>query len=338
MNNDFVDLVVAGPDMSGTSTQVKSIVKYFQDRDLKVRDIGGTEIDALFHAEEFQKKISSFWAPCDNFLNFGNFLNEVENHKSVTHLMPRDFLQYANDLMIGNGHNKDLLLASMVENNVSTYVNPNSADVWVMEEPTRRGAGQVVRNLELNASEYGVPLDFTAAAEAHSIYRKDEFLRFRRQLRDLDKIIVRSRSEESACYQIADDELHPVGVDRDYYFNLAGHKIVFANPPTHIFVVAGLEGWSPEDYAKLKAERSSGRIQDDYEKDASYQAMVNNRYVSDWMENLYKEGHERYGGEIPKITRFSIYDSKEEIQKNMYTELDKILGESSKTIRLGSFL
>ena len=53
MSVDFMDMSIGGPDMSGTTLQIKNIIGYFQGKGEIVRDIRGTEIDALFHAEKF---------------------------------------------------------------------------------------------------------------------------------------------------------------------------------------------------------------------------------------------------------------------------------------------
>lgn len=56
----FLDFVIAGPDMSGTSTQINDLIGYFKRNNLVVRDLRGTEIDALFHAEIFKILNSRF--------------------------------------------------------------------------------------------------------------------------------------------------------------------------------------------------------------------------------------------------------------------------------------
>jgi thymidylate kinase len=324
----LLDLVIAGPDMSGTSTQINGLIDFFQKKDLLVRDIRGTEIDALFHSEAFQKQLGATWS--ESYLSLGQFLNTVEECAPVCTVRPANFLWYAHKLLSGGGTNQDLRVASMIRNGVSTYVNPDSADVWIMEEPTKRGAGQVNRVIEQNRSQFGGSINPTAAAETHSVYRTDEFLRFRKPLRDMEKIIIRSRSEESACYQIFDKQHLQQGVDREYYLNLAGHRVAFGNAPTNIFVACGPDTWTERDYIELKKERSNGRTSDDYESDASYQVLVNQRYATDWLEKLYEEGCQRWGGEVPKIRRFNIYDSKEAINEQMAKELETILSTRNK--------
>lgn len=310
----FVDLVIGGPDMSGTSTQVEDTMGYFSSKGMVVKDIRGTEMDALFHASLFgwlggQESLKKFRGELSDFPDLLN-----------------DFYSTAVGLLVGGGTNQDLRVASMVKNDVTSYVNPDSADVWIMEEPAKRGAGQVCRVIEQNRSKFGGVINPTAAAEAHSVYRTDEFLRFRGPLREKGKIIVRSRSEESGCYQVFDERSLPNGVPRDYYLNLAGHGIAFANPPNHIFVVCGPEDWTEKGYLDLKKERSGdGRTEDDYEADAGYQVLVNKRYATNWLEGLYEEGCGRFGVAVPRITRFDIYDSKAEVKKKMACELEKIL-------------
>jgi hypothetical protein len=306
----LLDLVVSGCDFSGTSTQIRGLIKYFQSTGKIVRDIRGTETDAMFHAqalEDFNR----------DYISLAQFSNIQNTHP----FMLQDGINKVEMLTRKNGFN----IASMVINDVSEYINPHRADVWIMEEPSRRGAGQTVRTIELYRSKFGDKSNQASAALAHQAYRTEEFLRFRKVLREAGKIIVRSRSEESACYQIFDDETLPGGVSRTVYLNLPGHKIAFGNPPTHIFVVCGPENWKPEDYLELKRQRTDGRVDDDYEKDAEYQIMVNKRYASDWLENLYQEACQMHGGKVPSITRFDIYKSKEEIVQEMINKLKEIL-------------
>ncbi|PJC45291.1 hypothetical protein CO037_02305, partial [Candidatus Pacearchaeota archaeon CG_4_9_14_0_2_um_filter_30_8] len=163
----FLDLVVCGPDMSGTSTQIKYLINFFKVNGMKVRDIRGTEIEALFHTEPFKK------------------FNENLTHLSdLSEERKKDFLLEAYYLMSGGRREGDLAVASSVKNDISTYLNPDSADVWIMEEPTKRGAGQVNRAIEQNRSDYGEKMDPYSAAVTHSVYRIDEFLRFRKIFRE----------------------------------------------------------------------------------------------------------------------------------------------------------
>ena len=323
MKEKFIDLVISGCDFSGTTTQLYGLADYLSSKNYKIIDLRGTEIDALFHSEEFQEKISKSWE--NDYINFKAFMNEVEKCNSTSTMSSRDFLQYANDLLIGKGYSKDLMITSMVKNKISTYINPNSADVWIMEEPTRRGAGQTVRGFELYRSQFGSEMNPIAAALAHQSYRSEEFFRFRKILREEGKIIIRSRSEESACYQIQDENYLPDGISKEQYLCLPGHQIAFGNSPTHIFLIVGPENWKPEEYSELKSQRSGGRILDDHEKNIAYQIMVNKRYATDWIENLYKEGCKMHNGKVPEITRFDIYNSKEQIIQEMISKLESII-------------
>ncbi len=315
-SNKLLDLVIAGPDFSGTTTQVNDITEYFKNKNLTVKDLRGTEIDALFHAEKFAG-LNQKYSSLKEFLDNGKIMQYIR--KTI-------FLKEAHNLLSGKNNASDLLVASMVKNNCSTYINPNSSDVWILEEPTRRAAGQMNRVIEQNRSQFNSKFDAHSAALAHQAYRTDEFLRFRKPLRDANKIIIRSRSEESACYQIYDKEDLVHGISCIEYLSLPGHKIAFANPPTDIFVVCGPENWNREDYLALKSVRVKARIQtDDYEDDVSYQLLVNRRYASDWLENLYAKGCQQYSSKEPTIHRIDIYHSKEEIKKEMNTLLDNIL-------------
>lgn len=326
MRRKCLDLVIAGPDMSGTSTQIKDTIEFFQGKNLRVKDLRGTEIDALFHSEIFQNENGKI-GRSNEYLNFGEFLIDAINYveAGVSMANPKDFLFYANKLLSGGGTNQDLRIASMVKNNITTYIDPNSADVWVMEEPTKRGAGQINRVIEQNRSQFGDVMNPLAAALAHQAYRSDEFLRFRKPLRDNKKIVVRSRSEESACYQIYNKSFLSNGIKMDDYLKLPGHKIAFGNAPTNIFIVCGPKNWTNKDYLKFKDQRSDGRAIDDHEANAKYQVMVNNRYASDWLESLYEKGCKMHGGVVPEITRFNLYDSKEDIKEKMKSKLESIV-------------
>ncbi|MBR9683059.1 hypothetical protein GOV03_00790 [Candidatus Woesearchaeota archaeon] len=315
--NNCIDLVIGGPDMSGTSTQIDDIVDFFQLEGKVVRDLRGNEIHALFHAQIFSEYNS-------DYLNLEQFLTS----KEVGTEEKKEFIFKASSLLIAGDRNRDLKIASFLKNGVSTYIDPDSAEVWIMEEPTKRGAGQVNRTIEQQRTKYGSELDPVAAAYAHQAYRIDEFLRFRNVLRGKNKIIVRSRSEESACYQVHDQKVLPTGISREQYLSLPGHKIAFGNPPTHLFIVCASSSWTREEYVLLKKERSEGRLIDDHEANVDYQLLVNRRYTTNWLEELYVEGQKMYGAKVPEITRFDIYASKQQIKKQMLDQLGFILRQS----------
>ncbi|MBU1111793.1 MAG: hypothetical protein ABIG93_02905 [archaeon] len=314
-----VDLVIGGPDMSGTSTQVKSIVQFFRDINWKIRDLRGSELHALFHAQRFSK----FNQNHERMQDFLNDPNVPEQDK-------QEFISQSMELLHGGGTNQDLQVASCINNSVSTYIDPNSADVWVMEEPTKRGAGQVNRTIEQQRTKYGSSLHPVAAALSHQAYRTDEFLRFRKALREANKVIIRSRSEESACYQIYNPVLLPQGISREDYLNLPGHKFAFSYAPTHLFIVCAGNEWKKEQYLQLKKQRSGGRDIDDHEKNADYQLFVNRRYSQEgWLEGLYQDGVNLHGGKVPELTRFNIYGSITEIKQQMLRRLFQILKENA---------
>ncbi len=310
----ILDLVVSGPEMSGTSTQVRDLISSTETLGMKVRDMRGTELDVLFHSELFSR-----------FNTKHRTLQDFINDKKTTNTARNYFLTTTNHLLSAGGTNTDLKIASCVRNQVSSYVNPDSADVWVFEEPTKRGAGQVNRAIEQHRSQYGSTMDPIASAYCHQAYRVDEFLRFRRPLRDAQKIIIRSRSEESACYQIKDKKSLPNGIEESLYLSLPGHQLAFANPPTHIFIACAPEDWTKDGYRDLREKRNFGRLLDDYELNTDYIILVNKRYATDWLENLYEKGCKKYGAKVPKIVRFNMLGSKEEIKSAMTKELQKIL-------------
>jgi len=310
MGRGFIDLVISGCDFSGTTTQLFGIADYLSSKGYKIRDIRGSEREAMFHSEAM-KEFNQ------NYVSFGEFLKD----ETISKERIRRAIEELDNLM----RLTDFKISSMVHNEISEYINPDSADVWIMEEPTRRSAGQTVRGFELYRSQFGSKMNPVAAALAHQSYRSEEFFRFRKILREEGKIIVRSRSEESACYQIHDKENLPEGISREQYLSLPGHKIAFGNSPTHIFLVVGPADWKPIDYATLKGQRCGNRVLDDHEKNFEYQIMVNKRYATDWIENLYKEGCEMHEGKVPEITRFDIYDSKEQIINQMTSKLESII-------------
>jgi hypothetical protein len=339
---EYIDLVIAGPDFSGTTTQISDLMNYCSGAGLIVKDLRDTEIDALFHADTFSE-LNKPYTSLKQFLDDANLSKLSGNSfgsrivftlkQTLSEFSNRDLSRGTKDkllrqmysLLSGHHQNSDLMVASMVRNNCSTYINPLSADMWVNEEPTRRGAGQVNRTIEQRRSAFGSQLDANSAALTHQVYRIDEFLRFRNPIRENGLISLRSRSEESACYQIYDAQSLHSGIRLDKYLDLPGHKIAFANPPTHIFVVCGPENWDSEEYKKLKAERTGSRLLDDHEANYSYQLLVNQRYASDWLEELYHKGCRMYDSREPTIVRFDIYDSKEQTKHKMIRELEQIL-------------
>ncbi|MFH1506438.1 MAG: hypothetical protein ABIE94_05630 [archaeon] len=309
-----IDLVIGGPDMSGTNTQVMDLIDFFRSKGITVRDMRGTEMDALFHAKIFEEHNKKY-------LN----LKEFESDENVLLEDKDKIMRKMMDLMRGGNTNEDLRIASFLDNGVSTFVDPDSADVWVFEEPTKRGSGQVNRTIEQWRSNYGSSIDPIAAAYTHAVYRVDEFLRFRKILRDKKKIIIRSRSEESGCYQISHDKRLPNGISRKQYFELPGHKIAFAYPPTHIFIAHAPADWSKDDYFKMWKERSGDRDADDYETNADYMLLVNNRYATEWFEEFYKEGCSMHGGKMPRIYRFDMRAPKDQLKEQMVNKLKMIL-------------
>jgi len=311
----FLDLVVSGCDFSGTSTQVGGIIDYLKSSGKRVRDLRGTEEDAMFHAEIMNQYNHSHTS-----------LDELMHDRNIHPMMLSNAINDAGRILRMNR----LKVSSMVQNDITEYIDPNSADVWIMEEPTNRGAGQTVRRFELYRSKFGDKINPISAALAHQAYRSEEFFRFRGPIRKAGRNVIRSRSEESACYQIRDEEHLPNGISREQYLSLPGHQVAFANPPTNIFVVMGPTDWKITDYIHLRAQRTDGRILDDHEKAVGYQVMVNKRYATNWLEDLYEEGCKMHGGKVPQIKRFDIYDSKEETVRKMVSELKSLLDSLEK--------
>ena len=92
-----------------------------------------------------------------------------------------------------------------------------------------------------------------------------------------------------------------------------------------MFIVHGPENWTIKKYLDLKKEREGDRKADDHESNAQYQLLVNKRYATGWLEQLYLDGCRMYNGELPQIKRFNIYDPKEEIIEKMVISLSEIL-------------
>lgn len=302
---------MGGPDISGKTSQINALIEILKSKGRIVRDLRGGEIEALFHAEIFQE-INQ------NYSSFKEYISSENKDYKIFAIM-------FNIIEGSGGTNQDLKFASMIKNNCSTYINPDSADVWIMEEPTKRGAGLENRFIEQHRSQWGSEMNPIAAAYNHQSYRTEEFLRFRKPLREAGKIILRSRSEESAPYQIYDKRYLPNGIKLKDYLTLPGHQIAFANPPTHIFIVCGPKNWTKKAYIELISQRSNGRAFDDHETNAEYQILINRRYATDWLEKLYEQGCKMYNAKFPKIERFNIYDTKEKILSQMKERLEKIL-------------
>ena len=333
----FLDLVIAGPDMSGTSTQIDDLINYFLSSGQRVRDLRGSEMATLFHSMKFQeysKDHISFGQRRADPNNSGKDIMPFLLDEQVSKDVKYDFLWKAQtyvercrfaSMQQDFDKNPTYVATSDIfelrKNDRFPYINPLSADVWVLEEPTFRGAGSENRFMEQNRSYFGLEIDPVAAAHDHQSYRISEFFRFRKHMREHGLIILRSRSEESGCYQVYDPQYWTNGILTKDYLDLSGHKIAFANPPTHIFVVCATPNWSVRDYLALKTERSGGRPLDDHEKNAQYQVMVNKRYATNWLEEFYDKGCSLHGGTPPQIFRFDIYDSKKDVREKMISTL-----------------
>jgi hypothetical protein len=325
MNNKCLDIVIGGPDYSGSSTQINDAISFFKNKGLVVRDLRGDEADALFHSEIMIKNIKK---------TINEFKNNYKNFKSKDNDFPEvfsSFLEYkklfrplysSKEVLMEPLLNNEMF-ASCIKNDVSYYVNPADADVWVLEEPTRRGVGADIRSVGLHASKFNGEVSQTTKAQIYSFDRLKEFIRFRGPLRSANKIILRSRSEESACYQIYDEFANPFGISLDSYLSLDGNKVAFKNYPSHIISVSGLDSWTIDDMIALRKERGNNRITDDLEKDAKYQLLVNQRYGGDWLHKLYSSA----GCDISKIEFFNlpIMQSKESTRLEIQNILENAI-------------
>jgi hypothetical protein len=317
LHPNTIDLVIGGPDFSGTSTQIEDTIDFFKQNNLKIKDLRGDEFSPLFHAERF-KHLGIHHDSLRSFL---------KDH-TLSSMSKLEFMAAAYGLLTGidQPNGQDLQVASMVKSEKTTYINPNSANVWILEEPPRRTSGQICRVVEHNRSIFNSEENQTSTAMSHQAYRTDEFLRFRKIMREEGKTILRSRSEESACYQIFDEKTLPKGIYMRDYLMLPGNQMAFANPPTHIFIACGPSDWTMEEYADFKRPRAGTRTLDDFEKNIPYQMLVNTRYATDWIDNLYNKGCELQGSTPPKIYKFDMRLPKEEIRRQMHDKLKHMIG------------
>ena len=313
MGGVTLDIVISGPDMSGTSTQIRDVIGYFEGKGLVVRDLRGREFDAQFHAERFKVINKEFFS----LESFEESMFAIKNDAAVY-----DFYREA----------RSLPMASCVKNDVSTYIDPSSADVWILEEPTHRSP---LRLVDMNMSKFHSSHDPSAQSYSYGVDRYHEYYRFRKPLLEAGKIVVRSRSEESAAYQVRDEEHLPGGLPHDGYLNIPGNALGFKSAPTDIFVVHAPIDWSADEYRRLKEERSDGRDLDDHEMNIPYQLLVNRRYGSRWLEDLYEQASSLHGGAVPRIHRIPMYDekrkpaSKEVIREQVWGILEDVFGKPS---------
>ncbi|MFP4523498.1 MAG: hypothetical protein ACLFNM_03055 [Candidatus Woesearchaeota archaeon] len=303
-DQSILDIVICGPDYSGTSTQVGDAIQFLKQQGLRVKDLRGNEVDAFFHTEQFQKLYSKFTS-----------LKDAENFYPAPNL--RDY--FRSELRRGN-------IAAAVKAKNFSHINPNSADVFVMEEPTYRGSGMDIRSSLLYASQLKSEISPTTKAQAYAFDRLKEYNRFRKFFRKAGKIILRSRSEESACYQIFDKDYLKDGIAQRDYLSLEGNKVAFANPPTHIISVSGKEDWTIKDMIALREERNKNRDADDHEKDPHFQLMINKRYANHWLDNLYQSGCPKDTA-LPQIDKLYIKDSRKNIRLQIEGILDSALKE-----------
>lgn len=302
----YLDIVIGGPDHSGTSTQIDDAIKLFQSKGLVVKDLRGGEAEALFHAIHIDSK--------EHYLNketFHNANGRFARYRKSIYDKINEKMNYKQ-------------FASMVQNNISTYIEPNSADVWVLEEPSNRKVGTAIRQNILYASKFGIEFNKMEEAQAYSLDRKIEYMLFRGPMREAGKIILRSRSEESAAYQLYDAKFNKLGPKSGEFQELEGNKNAFINGPTHIFTVSGDQYWTLEDSRKLQKTRGSHKNADDKELNIEYQYMVNRRYGTKWVENLYEIAKDKFGCKMPKFYWMNIIESKETIKKEFDKELSRI--------------
>jgi len=301
----MLDVVIAGPDMSGTTTQIQDAIDFFLSRSLYVRDMRGSDIDALFHAERFNA-FNAIHTSLEAFLNDPNVSRAT-----------KEKLMFDLGIEI-----RKMEVASFVENSRTNFVNPNKANVWVFEEPPKRGSGIYCRVFEQNRGEFQAKRDPVAEAHSHADYRVFEYFAYRRILRELEKIILRSRSEESRTYQQYDKDFLPDGIPGCDYDKLPGHKIAYFAAPTHVLIGHGPTDWSREDYLKFKQERTRERLPDGFEEDFERQLLVNRRYAQvGWLETVYRNACKKYHGIEPRIIRFDMRMSMPEIKEFVWETL-----------------
>jgi len=305
----MLDIVISGLDSSGTTTQVQDAIDYFQKNSSLVRDLRGSDIDALFHADKFDDFNS-------NHIDLESFLNDPEIDESTK-------LRIMNSLAM---EIRKMRVVSFVKTDRTNYADPKKADVWVLEEPPRRGSGLYCRVFEQNRAGFGLERNPLAEAHSHADYRVCEGHSYRIPARNADRIILRSRSEESTItYQQFDEEKLSDGILWEVFIEFPGHEIAFGFPPTHILIAHGPENWTREDYVKFVESRSKDRIRDDFEKDVDRQLLVNARYAHQgFLESAYEKGCRRYGREIPEIIRFDARMPMEDIRDYIHKTLARI--------------
>ncbi|MGM5480326.1 MAG: hypothetical protein ACQESC_02595 [Nanobdellota archaeon] len=330
-----LDIVVSGFDRSGTSTQITGIINHFQEKyDANVKDFRGTENAVLFHTPHIQDIIkrhdlSQKHISWKTFLLDNNIPSTLKQEISFEYAKMMEGVESKDNSL--KKANIDLKIGAIVDDNEYFTAIPLDFDVGVFEEPSKRSAGVDSRKTEQKMSSFkrsGTPRE---ALDAHSVYRKSEFLQFRKPLREANKIIVRSRSEESTlAYQFFDEKVLENGISEEEFLSKAGiSKYALVNPPTHAFIVCGPEDMTKEDLKKLYASREDGRVADDYEKDLDYQLMVNKRYASGFVEKMYEKFSKQFNTKKPEFIYLSLYDNIETINKKIGDNIERMVKEYS---------
>jgi hypothetical protein len=98
-------------------------------------------------------------------------------------------------------------------------------------------------------------------------------------------------------------------------------------------VAHGPDNWTVADMTAFAEKRMGGRLRDDYEKDADYQLLINKRYATDSLENLYRVGTKLHHGIMPTFIRFDMTKPKNLLQIEMTRALNKILNDAGYTLK-----
>ncbi|MFP4118506.1 MAG: hypothetical protein ACLFTH_00450 [Candidatus Woesearchaeota archaeon] len=328
-----LDIGISGFDRSGTSTQINGIIDHLEKQyGLQVKDFRGSENAALFHADQFRDKIG-------NHISWKGFLLDNSIPSSVKMELSYEFAKLMEGVSTINGPdgepvNKkagaDLKIGAFADDDeYFTRLSLENLDVAIFEEPAKRTSGVSCRKVEQKMSAFDRDLTPRETLLAHSIYRKDEFLRFRERLRMHNKIIVRSRTEESTmAYQFMDKNVLPKGTTLEEFMDAPGiTEYALKYPPTHLFIVCGPEDMTKDDLKSIYNARNDGRVEDDFEKNLDYQLLVNNRYASGEVELLYEKLCPELGARKPEFIYLNLYDDIETMNSKITGELDRIIKE-----------
>ncbi|MGM5481737.1 MAG: hypothetical protein ACQESE_05005 [Nanobdellota archaeon] len=326
-----IDIGVSGFDRSGTSTQINGIINHLETKyDLRVKDFRGSENAALFHADKFMHYINGHRS-LKEFLLDNSVPVDHKQHLAFEFMKLLEGVYEDNGTYVFRKADMDMKVAAINDDEKNyTKISPDFLDVGVFEEPSKRTAGVSSRKTELKMSAFDRLITPYENLIAHSVYRKDEFLRFREKLRQMNKIIVRSRTEESTiAYQFKDENVLSNGSTLEQFMSMPGiTEYALKYPATHLFIVCGPENMTLDNLKEIYSSRDDGRIQDDHEKNLDYQLLVNNRYASGFVERMYEKLCPQVGSQKPEFIYLDLKDNIPTMNKKIASHLDRIIEEN----------